>query len=132
LWRVQSKELAFDRSADGTVVRVTTIAQAVALALGRALYGDGFRPDKAFPRADALPEPGPRVRQEALRFAPAPAPAAAGERVLAPVAGGNGGADTPGPADIALEFIGICPDCGASLVHENGCATCRQCGYSRC
>ncbi|MGH2372856.1 MAG: adenosylcobalamin-dependent ribonucleoside-diphosphate reductase, partial [bacterium] len=41
LWRVQSKELAFDRSADGTVVRVTTIAQAVALALGRALYGDG-------------------------------------------------------------------------------------------
>ncbi|MDR7453444.1 MAG: hypothetical protein QN137_03085, partial [Armatimonadota bacterium] len=115
----------------------STIAQAVALALGRALYGDGFRPDKAFPRADALPEPGPRARQESLRFGPspdgAPAPVAA---VLAPVAGGA----APGPsgngwaqeAGVALEFIGICPDCGASLVHENGCATCRQCGYSRC
>ncbi|MDQ7857536.1 MAG: adenosylcobalamin-dependent ribonucleoside-diphosphate reductase [Armatimonadota bacterium] len=137
LWRVQSKEIAFDRSSDGTVVRVSTIAQAVALALGRALYGDGFRPDKAFPRADALPEPGPRARQESLRFGPspdgAPAPVAA---VLAPVAGGA----APGPsgngwaqeAGVALEFIGICPDCGASLVHENGCATCRQCGYSRC
>ncbi|MGQ0549593.1 MAG: adenosylcobalamin-dependent ribonucleoside-diphosphate reductase [Armatimonadota bacterium] len=129
LWRVQSKELAFDRSADGTVVRVTTIAQAVALALGRTLYGDAFRPDKAFPRADALPEPGPRARQEGLRFAPPPAPTDAGQRVLAPVVGGNGDA---GPADTALIFVGICPDCGASLVHENGCATCRQCGYSRC
>ncbi|MGH2403188.1 MAG: hypothetical protein ACRDGN_01875, partial [bacterium] len=150
LWRVQSKELAFDRAADGTVVRVTTIAQAVALALGRALYGDGFRPDKAFPRADALPEPGPRARQQELRFAP-PVVQADPDRLLAPVAGGNGtpagdgdgaregdgasrahAAGGPGPADIALEFIGICPDCGASLVHENGCATCRQCGYSRC
>ncbi|HEU5299705.1 MAG TPA: adenosylcobalamin-dependent ribonucleoside-diphosphate reductase, partial [bacterium] len=51
LWRVQSKEVAFDRSASGTVVRVTTIAQGVGLALGRALYGDTFRPDKEFPRA---------------------------------------------------------------------------------
>jgi ribonucleoside-diphosphate reductase alpha chain len=141
LWRVQSKEVAFDRAADGTVVRVTTIAQAVALALGRVLYGDAFKPDKAFPRADALPEPGPRVRQESLRFDTSPR---TGDPVLAPVAGGNGSpvgdgdgehrarAAAPAPADIALEFIGICPDCGASLVHENGCATCRQCGYSRC
>ncbi len=162
LWRVQSKEVAFDRSADGTVVRVTTIAQAVALALGRVLYGDTFRPDKAFPRADALPEPGPRVRQEGLRFAPAEAPADPPTRearapMLAPVAGGNGapagdgdgtggngapgigvpgvgvpGVGVRGAGEIAHEFIGICPDCGASLVHENGCATCRQCGYSRC
>ncbi|HEU4797836.1 MAG TPA: LAGLIDADG family homing endonuclease, partial [bacterium] len=69
LWRVQSKEVAFDRSAGGTVVRVSTIAQAVALTLGRALYGDEFRPDKEFPRADVLPEPI-RVRQEPLRFVP--------------------------------------------------------------
>ncbi|MDR7534728.1 MAG: adenosylcobalamin-dependent ribonucleoside-diphosphate reductase, partial [Armatimonadota bacterium] len=132
LWRVQSREVAFDRSADGTVVRVTTIAQAVALALGRALYGEGFRPDKAFPRADALPDPGPRPRQQALRFVPP-----AEEPRLAPVTGGNGepAGETQamrGVGDIALEFIGICPDCGSSLVHENGCATCRQCGYSRC
>ncbi len=133
LWRVQSKEVAFDRSADGTVVRVTTIAQAVALALGRVLYGDAFRPDKAFPRADALPEPGPRARQGTLRFAPPKDPAPD----LAPVAGGNGvpavdGRGGRGLGDMALEFIGICPDCGTSLVHENGCATCRQCGYSKC
>ena len=132
LWRVQSREVAFDRSADGTVVRVTTIAQAVALALGRALYGDGFRPDKAFPRADALPEPGPRARQQTLRFAPP-----AGESSLAPVAGGTGegvaeAGRVRGMGDMALEFIGICPDCGSSLIHENGCATCRQCGYARC
>ena len=126
LWRVQSKELAFDRSTDGTIVRVTTIAQAVALALGRVLYGDTFRPDKAFPRADALPEPRPRPRQEALRFSP-PSEANSGNGSPAPEPQA-----TRGVADIALEFIGICPDCGSSLVHENGCATCRQCGYSRC
>jgi ribonucleoside-diphosphate reductase alpha chain len=129
LWRVQSKELAFDRSADGTVVRVTTIAQAVALALGRALYGDGFRPDKAFPRADALPEPGPRSRQETLPFSTPKVSVETGGRVLAPVSGGNGG---PDHTDTVAIFAGVCPDCGASLVHENGCATCRQCGYSRC
>lgn len=138
LWRVQSKEVAFDRSADGTVVRVSTIAQAVALALGRALYGDGFRPDKAFPRADALPEPGPRARQESLRFAPAPDEAITRmEPMLAPVTGGTGPVQPEGRGltpDVAasLEFIGICPDCGTSLIRENGCATCRQCGYSRC
>jgi ribonucleoside-diphosphate reductase alpha chain len=154
LWRVQSKEVAFDRSAAGTVVRVTTIAQAVALALGRVLYGDGFRPDKAFPRADVLPEPGPRVRQEVLRFGPpsevpggtrgAGPDASAGDGsgvdqppILLPVAGGTVAGDTDGngwSAEVAagLEFVGVCPDCGASLVHENGCATCRHCGYSRC
>ncbi|MDR7420094.1 MAG: adenosylcobalamin-dependent ribonucleoside-diphosphate reductase [Armatimonadota bacterium] len=137
LWRVQSKEVAFDRSADGTVVRVSTIAQAVALALGRALYGDAFRPDKAFPRADVLPEPGPRARQESLRFAPVPAAApAAASAALAPVTGGTGPlapGQTLSPEAIAsLEFIGICPDCGTSLIRENGCTTCRQCGYSKC
>src|SRR3990170_2742896 len=98
LWRVQSKEVAFDRSSTGTTVRVTTIAQAVALALGRALYGDTFRPDKEFPRADVLPEPTIKARQEALR----------------------------------LVFVGVCPDCGEPLVHENGCAPCRSCGFSKC
>lgn len=115
LWRVQSREVALDRAGDGTVVRVSTIAQAVALALGRALYGDGFRPDKEFPRAAALPEPTPRARQERLRFPPA-------QPVLNP-------ANTNG---MALEFAGICPDCGDTLIHENGCRTCRSCGYAKC
>jgi len=140
LWRVQSTEVAFDRSADGTVVRVSTIAQAVALALGRALYGDGFRPDKVFPRADVLPEPGPRVHQEKLRFAPPPvAPLPPREPALAPAIGGNGGGEDGRHESgwlaghgAALGFVGVCPDCGASLIRENGCATCRQCGYAKC
>jgi len=124
LWRVQSKEVALDRSSDGTVVRVTTIAQAVALGLGRALYGDGFRPDKEFPRADVLPDPLARSRQERLSFEH-PADGARAER--------NG--DLPDPvvgAGFPMEFVGICPDCGATLIHENGCATCRSCGYAKC
>ncbi len=133
LWRVQSKEVAFDRSATGTVVRVTTIAQAVALALGRALYGDDLRPDKEFPRADVLPEPVAPARQQILKFASEKV------KVAAPAAGGAidvpaGSGETAGNGErqAHLEFIGICPDCGAQLVHENGCAHCQSCGYSRC
>ncbi len=134
LWRVQSKEVALDRSSDGTVVRVTTIAQAVALGLGRALYGEGFRPDKEFPRADVLPDPLTRARQERLPFdrsARRGSELSAGGGV--PAAGRNG--EEPAPiagAGFPLEFVGICPDCGATLVHENGCATCRSCGYAKC
>jgi hypothetical protein len=59
----------------------------------------------------------------------------------APVAGGNGSgevfADGNGHTDraehaVRLEFAGVCPDCGETLVHENGCATCRACGFSKC
>lgn len=153
LWRVQSKEMAFDRSSTGTTVRVTTIAQAVALALGRALYGDTFRPDKEFPRADVLPEPIVRARQEALRFVPPqPSQSSAAPRSAAapmasvilqpsPVAGGNGSAETYADGNrhaerveqaVRLEFVGVCPDCGETLVHENGCTTCRSCGFSKC
>jgi len=146
LWRVQSKEMALDRSSDGTVVRVTTIAQAVALGLGRALYGETFRPDKAFPRADILPKPVRPSRQERLSFEHLPA--SVGERAPAPAEGGgdtrgegNGGGTAAGGngdqsarlvGDFPLEFAGICPDCGATLIHENGCATCRSCGYAKC
>lgn len=116
LWRVQSKEAVIDRSSDGTPVRVSTIAQAVALALGRTLYGEGFRPDREFPRAAVLPEPVPRARQERLRFAPA--------QPLPPSGAANGA--------VPVEFAGICPDCGENLIYENGCAVCRACGYSKC
>ena len=151
LWRVQSTEVAMDRSTDGTVVRITTIAQGVALALGRVLYGDGFRPDKEFPLASTLPAPGPRYKQEMLRFQ--------GDAVLSrgegaegtmqgsppkPGTGFGGVSAKPAPTiqleqevgtsrngDV-LEFVGVCPDCGARLVYENGCTLCRLCGYSRC
>jgi ribonucleoside-diphosphate reductase alpha chain len=127
LWRVASREVALDRTTDGTVVRVSTIAQAVALALGRALYGEGFRPDKEFPRALSLPEPQPRARQERLRFHDSEPPVAAPARA---VAGGPG--NGTGSAAAHISFVGVCPDCGDSLAYENGCATCRSCGYSRC
>ena len=26
----------------------------------------------------------------------------------------------------------LCPECGASMVMQNGCATCMECGYSKC
>jgi ribonucleoside-diphosphate reductase alpha chain len=142
LWRVQSKEVALDRSSDGTVVRVTTIAQAVALGLGRALYGETFRPDKAFPRADILPEPVRPTRQERLSFervptsvaerAPVPMEEGNGEGEGGRTAGGNGDLTARLTGDFPLEFDGICPDSGATLIHENGCATCRSCGYAKC
>ncbi len=130
LWRVQSREVAIDRSGDGTVVRVTTIAQGVALALGRALYGPGFRPDQVFPMADRLPHPrtsngygnghnaSPERRHapENMTSNPAQTIEPAAQEVQQPL----------------LTFAGVCPDCGSSLMHENGCSHCRSCGYSRC
>jgi len=29
-------------------------------------------------------------------------------------------------------IIGVCPDCGSALRHEEGCTVCGACGYSRC
>jgi len=28
--------------------------------------------------------------------------------------------------------VGVCPDCGGALRHEEGCQVCRACGYSKC
>jgi ribonucleoside-diphosphate reductase alpha chain len=133
LWRVQSREVAIDRSSDGTVVRVTTIAQGVALALGRALYGPGFRPDQVFPMADRLPAPrmgnghaNGHTNGQTVNGGTDPDPA-----VQADPADAHSvpAAQTQQPL---LTFAGVCPDCGSSLVYENGCSHCRSCGYSKC
>ena len=31
-----------------------------------------------------------------------------------------------------LGFCPQCPQCGTILVHEEGCAVCKTCGYSKC
>lgn len=31
-----------------------------------------------------------------------------------------------------LSVVGVCPDCGGALWHEEGCMVCRACGYSKC
>lgn len=28
--------------------------------------------------------------------------------------------------------VGVCPDCGSALAHEEGCLKCMSCGYSKC
>jgi ribonucleoside-diphosphate reductase alpha chain len=30
------------------------------------------------------------------------------------------------------DIIGVCPDCGGALRHEEGCVKCQACGYSKC
>ncbi|HLJ61883.1 MAG TPA: LAGLIDADG family homing endonuclease [bacterium] len=130
LWRVQSREVAIDRSGDGTIVRVTTIAQGVALAIGRALYGSGFRPDQAFPMADRLPEP--RIGNGHANGGNGHATAGAADPPQAEVALQGDPALPPEVQQPLLTFAGVCPDCGSSLVFENGCSHCRSCGYSKC
>ena len=31
-----------------------------------------------------------------------------------------------------MNIVGVCPDCGSALRHEEGCIKCAACGYSRC
>ncbi len=140
LWRVQSREVAIDRSSDGTVVRVTTVAQGVALALGRALYGPGFRPDQVFPMAERLPAPrSTNGHAGGNGHAAMDASPAADTTPMHETTGGatpsSGSVPETPSMDVQqplLTFAGVCPDCGASLAYENGCSHCRACGYSRC
>lgn len=128
MWRVRTREMAFDKSVDGTTVCITTVAQGVALAIGRYLYGDGFNPQKEYPRASTLPDPVRPVKQLKFKFGgkeieeASPAAPVRGSGYIPP--------DSSGGAK--QEFVGVCPDCGEMLVFESGCAACRNCGYSRC
>lgn len=31
-----------------------------------------------------------------------------------------------------MNVVGVCPDCGRPLFHEEGCVVCKHCGYSKC
>ena len=38
-----------------------------------------------------------------------------------------------GPTKLKLgSVVGVCPDCGGALRHEEGCMVCHSCGYSKC
>jgi ribonucleoside-diphosphate reductase alpha chain len=34
--------------------------------------------------------------------------------------------------DFSGEIVGVCPDCGGTLRHEEGCVKCQACGFSKC
>ena len=33
---------------------------------------------------------------------------------------------------ITGSIVGVCPDCGGALRHEEGCVKCSACGYTKC
>ncbi|MBU1871941.1 MAG: vitamin B12-dependent ribonucleotide reductase [Candidatus Omnitrophica bacterium] len=35
-------------------------------------------------------------------------------------------------AHVFINIVGVCPDCGGVLRHEEGCVKCHACGYSKC
>ncbi len=55
--------------------------------------------------------------------------AVAGKGVAAVPSGGQGAALG---SNAHLNMVGVCPDCGNPLHHEEGCLKCYGCGYSRC
>ncbi|OGX43236.1 MAG: hypothetical protein A3G91_05925 [Omnitrophica WOR_2 bacterium RIFCSPLOWO2_12_FULL_50_9] len=52
-------------------------------------------------------------------------------KVLAAVAG-QGASGAASGSNAHLNMVGVCPDCGNPLHHEEGCLKCYGCGYSRC
>jgi len=36
------------------------------------------------------------------------------------------------PATKLRNVVGVCPDCGGALVHEEGCMKCYACAYTKC
>jgi len=60
-----------------------------------------------------------------------PAPAARKEALKAAMKHSH--QDDSVPAKLTLgDIIGVCPDCGGALRHEEGCSKCYGCGFSKC
>jgi ribonucleoside-diphosphate reductase alpha chain len=37
-----------------------------------------------------------------------------------------------GPGAMPARPMSSCPDCGSPMIHENGCLTCKHCGWTKC
>lgn len=95
LWKVETKEAVFD---NGVLIR--SLAQAVALAIGRAAYGPEYNGPYA-ERVKMLKEAKKTEKKEV-------------------------------PEEKTVSFGGVCPECGGTLIFQEGCRTCLNCGYSKC
>jgi ribonucleoside-diphosphate reductase alpha chain len=47
-------------------------------------------------------------------------------------ASGDEAVDTDTDLNFHGDIVGVCPDCGGALRHEEGCVKCQGCGYSKC
>lgn len=102
LWRVESRETVNDFSSDGTRVLVRSIAQGVALAMGRRIYGPSYAgPYGAHRLNNGLFSLFPQLEEKEEK----------GQRKI---------------------IGGVCPECGNVLEYLEGCLICRCCGYSKC
>lgn len=54
------------------------------------------------------------------------------EMVVAPIPMKHSHDDEPNHDAKLGEVVGVCPDCGGALRHEEGCQKCHACGFSKC
>ncbi len=97
-------------------------------AIGRALERYVQRRDPAPPPG---PAPAPVDAPIAAVAAPSPRPAVEPAAVR-PTLPRRDGAAVPPAGSVKGRSVITCPECGATVVHETGCLTCRHCGWSKC
>lgn len=140
LWKVDSREVITDVSENGTVVKVRSIAQAVALVIGRTAYGSSWAgplaekkdlsEGKESKKRKTLPQKFSKEKPEVIDTTSSFADSEVGMKIMGvPLMDGTA---TVGPIFVKKSFSGLCPDCGAALQFGEGCRKCLNCGYSKC
>ena len=61
-----------------------------------------------------------------------PAVVAAAESATIPMKHSHDDQIQTSDLDEQINIVGMCPDCGGTLRHEEGCVKCQGCGYSKC